>query len=195
MFGQNMLNTRDSMRGGTNERTYTTTKHITTLLLRSRVKILKRNLTHHWCKVLKEYTLFRSKFSNFTHLVCRVPVWHSAECRVPSQHFGTSHHWCVKFLCTIFPFWGRKYRFGIFGRREAKTCKKSWKKILRTTGAKFRCADVPGWHSVECRVPPWHFGTLHQWCVKFVCNIFYPFWPPYEYFRPRCDQMVLLTRV
>ncbi len=33
-----MLNTRDSMREGTNKRTYTTTKHITTLLLRSRVK-------------------------------------------------------------------------------------------------------------------------------------------------------------
>ncbi len=37
-----MLNTRDSMREGMNERmnerTYTTTKHITTLLLRSRVK-------------------------------------------------------------------------------------------------------------------------------------------------------------
>ncbi len=29
------------MRKGTNERTYTTTKHITTLLLRSRVKIVK----------------------------------------------------------------------------------------------------------------------------------------------------------
>ncbi len=37
-----MLNTRDSMREGTNERTYTTTKHITTLLLRSRVKIKKK---------------------------------------------------------------------------------------------------------------------------------------------------------
>ncbi len=33
-----MLNTRDSMREGTNEWTYTTTKHITTLLLHSRVK-------------------------------------------------------------------------------------------------------------------------------------------------------------
>ncbi len=33
-----MLNTRDSMREGMNERTYTATKHITTLLLRSRVK-------------------------------------------------------------------------------------------------------------------------------------------------------------
>ncbi len=37
-----MLNTRDSMREGTNEQTnermYTMTKHITTLLLRSRVK-------------------------------------------------------------------------------------------------------------------------------------------------------------
>ncbi len=34
-----MLNTRDSMREGTNERTYTMTEHITTLLLHSRVKI------------------------------------------------------------------------------------------------------------------------------------------------------------
>ncbi len=37
----NMLNTRGSMREGTNERTYTATKHITTLLLHSRVKIMK----------------------------------------------------------------------------------------------------------------------------------------------------------
>ncbi len=37
-FGQNMLNTRSCMKERTNEQTYTTTKHITTLLLRSRVK-------------------------------------------------------------------------------------------------------------------------------------------------------------
>ncbi len=33
-----MLNTRDSVKEGRNERTYTMTKHITLLLLRSRVK-------------------------------------------------------------------------------------------------------------------------------------------------------------
>ncbi len=37
-----MLNTRSCMREGTNERRYATTKHITTLLLRSRVKIKRR---------------------------------------------------------------------------------------------------------------------------------------------------------
>ncbi len=39
-----MLNTCDSMREGTNERTYTMTKHITTLLLHSRVKSYFKNL-------------------------------------------------------------------------------------------------------------------------------------------------------
>ncbi len=43
-----MLNICDSMREGTNERTnermYTTTKHITTLLLRSRVKKILRRI-------------------------------------------------------------------------------------------------------------------------------------------------------
>ncbi len=36
-----MLNTRGSMREGTNEQMYTATKHITTVLLRSREKILR----------------------------------------------------------------------------------------------------------------------------------------------------------
>ncbi len=31
-------------------------------------------------------------------------------------------------------------------------------------------------HSTGCRVPPQHFGTLHQWCGKFLSTIFYPFW-------------------
>ncbi len=30
---------------------------------------------------------------------------------------------------------------------------------------------------LRCR--PSLFGTLHQWCVKFLSRIFYPFWPPY----------------
>ncbi len=51
-----MLNTRVSMREGTDERTYTTTKHITTLLLCSRVKkkvhkarrMINKPLLHIW---------------------------------------------------------------------------------------------------------------------------------------------------
>ncbi len=34
---------------------------------------------------------------------------------------------------------------------------------------------VPSWH-FGCTVPPRHFGTLHQWWLKFLATIFYPFW-------------------
>ncbi len=100
--------------------------------------------------------------------------WHSAECRVPPQHLGTLHQWCVKFLSTIFPFWGRKYRIGIFGRGAAKMGKKSRRETLRTAGAMFPrkilsprqnfrilpiWSKVPRRHSAECRLPPRPFGT------------------------------------
>ncbi len=29
---------------------------------------------------------------------------------------------------------------------------------------------------MPCRVSPQHFRTLHQWCIKFLSTIFYPFW-------------------
>ncbi len=68
--------------------------------------------------------------------------------------------------------------------------KKYWRETFGTIGAKFRrkilfpgqnfrilhiWSEVPGWHFALCRVPPWHFRTLHQWCVKFLTTIFYPF--------------------
>ncbi len=52
--------------------------------------------------------------------------------------------------------------------------------------------DVPGWHSAEWQsvIPAFwmqsatpalriRFGTLCQWCVKFLPRIFYPFWAPH----------------
>ncbi len=104
-----------------------------------------------------------------------MPGWHSALCRVPPRHFGTLHQWCVKFLSTIFhPFWGWKYRIGIFDHRAAKRCKKSWREIFGTGGAKFRRKILSP--DQNFRILP--FGTPHQWCGKFF------------YFRP----MVRLMR-
>ncbi len=82
------------------------------------------------------------------------------------------YQWCIKFLSTIFPFWCWKYRIGIFGRRAIKISKKSWKETSHTTGTKFRRAGV-----ALCRVQG---ATLHQWCVKFLSRICYPFGPPYS---------------
>ncbi len=72
-----MLNTRDSMREGTNERTneqtYTMTKHITTLLLRSRVKNINLLVINHQ-KSIKEVIscgggeVFQHRLNNVTHL-------------------------------------------------------------------------------------------------------------------------------
>ncbi len=80
------------------------------------------------------------------------------------RHFGTQHKRCVKFLSTIFyPFWGRKYRIGIFGHRAAKTGKKSRRETFGTSNAKFRrkilfpsqhfrilpfWSEVLGWHAL-----------------------------------------------
>ncbi len=48
-----MLNTCDSMREGTNKQTYTTTKHITTLLLRSRVKNpIRSSMLDNWTSAM-----------------------------------------------------------------------------------------------------------------------------------------------
>ncbi len=64
---------------------------------------------------------------------------------------------------------------------------KLWRGTLRTIGAKSRIVRV-----ALCTTPAlrtrwvkfdlkrvFTFGTLHQWCVKFLSRIFYPFWPPY----------------
>ncbi len=115
------------------------------------------------------------------------PFLGSPRSKVPNL---TSGRTLVK--STIWSHPGRKYRIEIFGHRVAKTVKKSWRETLRITGAKFQrkilspdqhfrivsiLSEVSGWrwHSALCKVPPQHFGTLHQWCVKFLSAIF-PFW-------------------
>ncbi len=71
------------------------------------------------------------------------------------------HQWYVKFLFrNFYPFWppyGRKLRFGTFDRGATR-----WVKFDNFHPERIVC----------CR-------TLHQWCVKFLSRIFYPFWPPY----------------
>ncbi len=75
--------------------------------------------------------------------------------------FGTLHQWCLKFLSKIFcPCWTsyrRKFWFGTFDQGATR-----W--------VKFENVDLE-------RV--FRFGTLHQWCVKFLSRIFYQFWLPY----------------
>ncbi len=59
-----MLNTRSCIREGTNERTYSTTKHITTLLLRGRVKTSvlggMREVRYQWLFVYAGDKIFAS---------------------------------------------------------------------------------------------------------------------------------------
>ncbi len=45
-------------------------------------------------------------------------------------------------------------------------------------------SEMLAWHPVLCRVPPWHFGTLHQWCVNFRNDNLkqYEIEPKYEIF-------------
>ncbi len=62
------------MREGTNERTYTTTKNITTLLLRSRVKNLENSLSQ---KNKVAYYHLENEFSTFSTL------------DIPSNEFST----------------------------------------------------------------------------------------------------------
>ncbi len=63
------------------------------------------------------------------------------------------------------------------GHRAAKMGKKSSRKTLHTTGAKFLSAGV-----ALCRVQgaTRRFATVYQWCIKFLSWIFYPFWLPYS---------------
>ncbi len=95
--------------------------------------------------------------------------------------------WLTKWMFEFrFPFWAPyswNFRFGTFDQ-------------VATRWVKFENFDV---ERVFC------FGTLYQWCVKFLSRIFYPFWPPYgqnflfgtfdqgvtknhvRYFRAWCD--------
>ncbi len=85
------------------------------------------------------------------------------EFTVPLQHFGTLHRWCVRFLSTIFyPFRGRKYRIGMFGRREAQTGKKTWRETFGTTGEKFWRKILP---------PSQNFRTLPIWSEVPGCTM------------------------
>ncbi len=102
------------------------------------------------------------------------PKVHANACTsVLSCTWREQYHWRVKFLFGIFylcPPCSRKFRFGILtpkweNRGEITPLVQSFK--------------VPGWYPALCRMPPRHFGTLHQWCVKFVNRIFYLFWRPY----------------
>ncbi len=96
-----------------------------------------------------------------------------------------------------------KSRFVIFARRAPKMSEKSWRE---TIGVKVRSeilpagqnflfwpiwCDVPCWHRVQSAIPTlWlqsatpelriRFGTLRQWCVKFLTRIFYSFWTPHS---------------
>ncbi len=142
---------------------------------------------HHWCRVPKrrngrvQSTTRWVKFENFDLK------------RVIS--FGTSHQWCRKFPSRIFyTFWppyGQKFQFGTF---DPKTCKKSRRGTSRITGAEFQSTEVALWR-VQCFTPAlrskkvkfenfdlesvFSFGTLLQWCRKFLSRIFYQFLPPY----------------
>ncbi len=67
-------------------------------------------------------------------------------------------------------------------------------RLIYTTGAEFRAAGV-AFCTLRCATPAlltrwvklenfdlervFSFGTLHQWCQKFLSGIFYTFWPPY----------------
>ncbi len=53
------------MREGRNERTYTTTKHITTLLLRSRVKTVEELYENSWKKFKINLKETRRKIAHF----------------------------------------------------------------------------------------------------------------------------------
>ncbi len=70
---------------------------------------------------------------------------------------------------------GKKYRRETFGTIGEKIQRK-----LLFSGQNSRIlpfwSEVLGWHSALCWVKPRHFGTLHQWCVKFLSTIFYLFW-------------------
>ncbi len=76
---------------------------------------------------------------------------------------------------------------GIFGHRAVKMYNKFRRETFRTITAKFQRKIlapgenfqilpiwfvVPIWHSALGRVPLLHFGTLHQWFVKFFYTIF-----------------------
>ncbi len=63
-----MLNTRSCMREGTNEQTYTMTKHITTLLLRSWVKIKKFRIKW-FCIIQKIRFSEKLYYKNFVEFV------------------------------------------------------------------------------------------------------------------------------
>ncbi len=65
------------------------------------------------------------------------------------------HHWCKVPKCQ---------RSGTLHSAECHPA-------LRTRWVKFKNFDL---ERAFC------FGILHQWCVKFLSRIFYPFWPPYS---------------
>ncbi len=70
----------------------------------------------------------------------------------------------VKFLVKCWKSW--RYFKNITKKIHSREVCNFWKK----TGQNFWI--LPFWSLV----PPWHFGTLHQRCVKFLSTIFYSFW-------------------
>ncbi len=138
---------------------------------------MEKYFTHHWCKVPRENTLSWSKFSNFTHPVPLTPfkstlIWDSGctatktgkkwWCNFDLKRkfcFVTFHQWWVvslqEFLPTVAALWPK-----IPIRYFRPGCNQMGKIQNFSPG-------------VFC------FGTLHQWCIKFISRIFYPFWPPY----------------
>ncbi len=146
-------------------------------------KIIARNFSYHWCKVLKcrDGTLYpkcqggtlqpklQSATPGTSHQMGQNKIENFDQERV--FRFGTLHHqWCVKFLPSIFyPFWaphGRKLWIGLFDRRATKTWVLSFWRA--TMGQIFR---ILIWRD---------FGPLHQWSRKFPSRIFYPFWAPHD---------------
>ncbi len=111
------------------------------------------------------------------------------------------------------PDW--KYRIEIFGRRAAKTCKKSWRETLRTPGAKFRSKILsPGQNfrilHIWCEVPVvapcalqsatpalWNFApVVRKVSLHDFLHVLATLRPKISirYFQPRCDQMIKILK-
>ncbi len=130
------------------------------ILLRNIAPLMRKVFLQEFLPVLQPYS---QKFwlGSLDHCATRwvtfVNVFLERVC-----FFGTLHQWCVTFLSRIFyPFWpsyGQKFWFSTFGHGATR-----WIKFNNFHLQRVFC-----------------FGTLHQWCIKFLFRIFYPSWPPYR---------------